>query len=126
MRPLAELTEVVLRITSWFLFYFVLLHAHSANTYPLRTQWDPSIMLNVLMIKRKQLQTQVRVIKKASMELSLGRGISQGQIYGKQRKWKELSKLEERETSKRMQVVATCVLLRDADNPVSSLTRKDA
>lgn len=55
VRPLAELTEVVLRITSWFLFYFVLLPAHSANTYPLRAQWDPSIMLSVLMIKRKQL-----------------------------------------------------------------------
>lgn len=108
MHPLAELTGVVLQIKSWLLFYFVLLCAHSANTYPLRTQWDPSIVLNVLMIKRKQLETQVRVIKKASMELSLGRGISHGQKYGKQRKWEELTKLEERKRNNEQTDANSC------------------
>lgn len=65
-------------------------------------------MLNVLMIKRKQLQTQVRVFKKASMELALEGGSPMGRYMVNRENGKSCpSGKKEREIiSKHMQTIA--------------------
>lgn len=55
MFPIAELTKIVLRLTSQFLLHFLLFHSHAANKYLLKTQYYPRAMLNILMIRRKPL-----------------------------------------------------------------------